>query len=188
MITNSKYRDAFKKFHALNTVKAVIFGLTASLPPVLYPVLCKLMGMTWQVLRTSSARKELKYQVVNVQSDREMDSAIVAHVKHALSSYRSEDHVIAFCHTKHQAHALTKLFNVSPYHAVHQDKELLEKNQEMKQKWLSGENKVMVSTSLLGCGMDYPHICDVIYQNPSFSMLDQYQEDSRGGRDGWNAG
>jgi len=113
-----------------------------------------------------------------------MDSAIVAYVKHALSSYRSEDRAIAFCRTKHQAHALAKLFNVSLYHAVHQDEELLEKNRETKQKWLSGENKVMVSTSLLGCGMDYPHIRDVIHRDPSFSMLDQYQEDSRGGRDG----
>jgi len=64
MITDSENHDAFKNFHALNTVKAVILGLSASLPPVLYPVLCELTGMTWQVLRTSSARKELKYQTI----------------------------------------------------------------------------------------------------------------------------
>jgi hypothetical protein len=54
--------------------------------------------------------------------------------------------------------------------------------------WRTGINKVMVSTSLLGCGLDYLHVRDVIHRGPSFTMLDQYQEDSRGGRDGLECG
>ena len=64
MITDADYRAAFQNFHALHRVKAVLFGLTGSLPPILYPVLCELTAMTWKVLQTSSCRKELKYQVI----------------------------------------------------------------------------------------------------------------------------
>jgi superfamily II DNA or RNA helicase len=140
--------------------------------------------MTWQIMRTSSARKELKYQVVKVAVDGEMNHAIARHFERSISTYRDEDRGIAFCRSKHQAAELATLLNVNPYYAVNQDAKLLERNEETKEKWLSGENKVMVSTSILGCGMDYPHIRDVVHQGPSFSMLDQYQEDSRGGRDG----
>ena len=184
MITDADYRAAFQNFHALHRVKAVLFGLTGSLPPILYPVLCELTAMMWKVLRTSSCRKELKYQVIKVPSATQMNTAIVSHVQHCISSYQEEDRVIVFCRSKQQVAVLAALFNINPYFAVHDDEEALIKNQETKEKWLLGETKVIVSTSILGCGMDYPHIRDVVHHDPSFTMLDQYQEDSRGGRDG----
>ena len=51
-------------------------------------------------------------------------------------------------------------------------------------KWREGQNIVMVSTSILGCGLDYGHVCDVIYHGPGYTMMDHYQEDLRAGRDG----
>jgi superfamily II DNA helicase RecQ len=184
IITDSGYRVAFKNFSALHTVDAVVFGLTGSLPPVLYPVLCELTSMTWKVLRTSSARKELKYQVMKVPTEVEMNSAIVAHLQKSIASYSSEDRAMAFCRSKQQVTELAALFNVDPYYAVHEDEEALERNRKTKERWLRGENKVMISTSILGCGLDYAHIRDVVHRDPSFTMLDHYQEDSRGGRDG----
>ncbi|KAF8810835.1 P-loop containing nucleoside triphosphate hydrolase protein, partial [Phlegmacium glaucopus] len=184
VITDSDYRDAFQNFYSLHNVKAVLFGLTGSLPPDLYLVLCQLTAMPWKVLRTSSSRKELRYQVVvKVKTEREMDDAIVAHLHTAISLYRREDRAIIFTRSKNQAAALAQLFKVNPYYAV-QDQAMLERNKDTMTKWLSGENKVMVSTSILGCGIDYAHIQDVVHREPSFSMIDQYQEDSRGGRDG----
>lgn len=183
VITDSGYREAFKNFSALHTVKAVVFGLTGSLPPALYPVLCEFTAMTWKILRTSSVRKELKYQVVSV-TEKDMNSSILAHLQKSVTSYSTEDRGIVFCRSKSQVDSLAALFNVEPYYAVHEDEEGLRKNQETKDRWLSGETKVMVSTSILGCGMDYAHIRDVVHRDPSFTMMDQYQEDSRGGRDG----
>lgn len=184
VITDSDYRDAFKNFQSLHTVKAVIFGLTGSLPPALYPALCQLTAMTWKVIRTPSSRKELKYKVVRVNSDKEMDRSIVDHLHDAMTSYKSDDRAIVFCRSKKQVSNLAELFKVHPYYAVGDDQDGLKKNKEAMIKWVSGENKVMTSTSILGCGFDYGHIRDVVHRDPSFTMLDQYQEDSRGGRDG----
>src|SRR5271168_5005476 len=89
--SHSNYRKAFKNFQVLHCVKAVLFGFTGSLPPHLYPVLCKLTQMTWKVIRTPSWRKELKYQVVKVQNEKEMDRNILTHFKKVLPTYRPED-------------------------------------------------------------------------------------------------
>lgn len=70
IITDSDYRDAFKNFQNLLKVKAVVFGLTGSLPPSLYSVLCEMTTMRWKVIRTPSSRKELKYQVLKFKRTR----------------------------------------------------------------------------------------------------------------------
>ena len=184
IITDNDYRNAFKNFHSLHKVKAVVFGLTGSLPPSLYPVLCDLTKMTWKVIRTRSSRKELKYQVVRVELDTDMDAAIVQHVHEAILTYRPEDRALVFCRSRNHVEVLSGLFKIHPYYAPGDNVTILEKNKETMVKWITGESRVMASTSILGCGFDYSHIRDVVHRDPSFSMLDQYQEDSRGGRDG----
>lgn len=182
MITDSNYRDAFKNFLVLLKLKTVVFGLSGSIPPNLYPTLCQLTRTSWKVLRTPSSRKELKYQVVKVKSEGEMDAAIIAYLNSKTGLYCSKERAIVFCRTKNEACVLAQRLKVAPYHAVLAEDE--GKNLDTMGKWLAGENLVMVSTSILGCGFDYGHIRDVVHRGPAYSMLDQYQEDSRGGRDG----
>ena len=184
IITDISYRDAFHNFHSLNKVKAVIFGLTGSLPPSLYPALCELTAMSWKLIRTPSSRKELKYEVVRVPSEEDMDISILNHLRGAVSTYQKDDRAIVFCRSKSNVTKLAKLFNIQPYFAPGEDEELIQRNAGTMLKWISGENPIIVSTSFLGCGFDYAHIRDVVHREPSFTMLDQYQEDSRGGRDG----
>ena len=90
---------------------------------------------------------------------------------------------MVFCCTKEQARNLAQSFEVQPYHAANLEEEEY-KNIETLGKWRAGSNIVMVSTSILGCGLDYSHVHDVVHRGPSYTMMDHYQEDSRGGRDG----
>ena len=113
-----------------------------------------------------------------------MNSAIFQHLQRVVSVYRPQDRAIVFCRSKEHVTELAGLFNTHPYYAAGDDENLLKRNKEAMMKWVSGENQVLTSTSVLGCGMDYSHIRDVVHRDPSFTMLDQYQEDSRGGRDG----
>ena len=183
MITDSAYRHAFVNFHSLHKVKGVLFGLSGSIPPSLYPKLCEITAMTWKVLRTPSSRKELKYQVVRVSQDDQMNAGIYEYLQQALKSYSIQDRAMVFCRSKREAQDLSDLFGVSPYFAPFGDGEET-RNQDTMKKWLGGEKSVMVSTSILGCGSDYTHVRDVVHRGPAYTMLDQYQEDSRGGRDG----
>ena len=184
LITDINYRNAFKNFHVLHRVKATLFALTGTFPQHLYPVLCQLTQMTWKVIRTPSWRRELKYKVVKVAREKDMDPAILAHFKQVLPTYRPEDRGIIFCRSKSEAQTLAALLKVQPYHG-HQDDDvqMVARNVETMNSWLAGENTVMVSTTILGCGMDYAHIRDVVHRGPSYSIMDQHQEDSRGGRD-----
>lgn len=140
--------------------------------------------MRWSVLRTPSFRKELKYQVIKVKSDSEMDSSIVAYLNKCIATYKENDRAIVFCRSKRHVTTLATLFKTHPYYAAGEDDDHLQKNKEAMIKWVSGENPIMTSTSILGCGIDYAHIRDVVHRDPAYTMLDQYQEDSRGGRDG----
>jgi hypothetical protein len=114
-----------------------------------------------------------------------MDASIVDHLNKSISAYQKKDRAIVFCRSKDQVIALANLFEIHPYFAPGRDEDLFRKNKEAMVKWIAGDNTVMTSTSILGCGMDYAHIRDVVHRDPSYSMLDHYQEDSRGGRDGF---
>ena len=103
MITYSEYRRAFNNFHVLHKVKTIVFGLSASIPPSLYPVLCELTKMSWNILRTPSTWKELKYQVVRVRTEEEMDMGIVVYIESVMASYGSNDRTMVFCRMKDQA-------------------------------------------------------------------------------------
>jgi len=141
--------------------------------------------MTWKIIRTPTWRKELKYEVVKVDKDSEMNDAIYSHLQTHLPTYRDEDRAIIFCRNKTQVDEIAGLFNVKPFYApgVNDEARVIQ-NEETMKSWLAGKNKVMVSTSLLGCGLDCAHIRDVIHRDPSYTMIDQDQEDGRGGRDG----
>ncbi len=62
-----------------------------------------------------------------------------------------------------------------------------ESNEEAMERWRSGAQRVMVSTSLLGCGLDYASVRHVIHCGIAYSMIDQHQQESRAGRDGQRA-
>lgn len=183
IITDSLYREAFLNFHVVHKVKSVIFALTGSLSPSLYPALCELTGVTWKVLRTPSTRKEIKYQIVKLKAEADINPAIVAYLKKVTTSYRPNDRAMVFCRTKDHARELAKLFQVQAYYAVQSEQDELN-NVDIMANWRGGKNIVMVSTSILGCGLDYGHVRDVVHHGPAYTMMDQYQEDSRGGRDG----
>lgn len=60
-------------------------------------------------------------------------------------------------------------------------------NANTMQDWRSGRQVVMISTSILGCGLDYPHVRHVIHNDTAYTMIDQHQQESRAGRDGKRA-
>jgi len=73
---------------------------------------------------------------------------------------------------------------VKPYYAQNREEQKEGLNIDIMKAWLAGKQRVMVSTSVLGYGLDYPSIRGVVHLDMAYSIMDQYQEDSRGGRDG----
>ena len=97
ILTDSTYCEAFVNFHVVHKVKSVVFGLTESLLPSLYPALCELTGIVWKVIRTPSSRKELRYLVRKVRKEDEINPAILAYVNNVSNSYWPKDRAMIFC-------------------------------------------------------------------------------------------
>jgi len=179
VITDSNFRDVFRQFWTLKLVPIPILGLTGSLPETLMPVFHKLTGLSWKILRMSSNRKELVYGVITVPKGIPLAVRIREYIQGKLAQYERVDRAIIFCRTTAAADEMAGLLNVDAFHS-----RSTVTNPPTMHAWRTGANRVMVSTSILGCGLDYPSIRDVLHMDLAHSMLDMYQEDSRGGRDG----
>jgi len=124
-----------------------------------------------------SNRKELIYEVQRVPQERDLKRAVIAHWEEVSPSYGDQDQCLVFCRTLDNAKSLGLALNVPPYHRECPDDSPV-------RKFLAGENKILPTTLKLGCGFHYSHIQDILHMDLTYSVVDQYQEDSQGGRDG----
>lgn len=178
VLTDKEYRDPFKHFSVLNLVQTILVGLTGSLPPQLLDSFLEATKTTWRVIRTPSHRRELRYEIKRVPLQH-LYSTIVKDLSENVYKYSSEDRAMVFCRSQNAAEKLAQYFGVPAYTSQTEST-----NAETMKAWLGGIQKVMVSTSILGCGLDYSSVRDVIHVDVAHSMLDQHQQESRGGRDG----
>lgn len=127
----------------------------------------------------SSNRKEMVYGIITVPKDVPLPVRIAHYLKAKLRDYEPADRALIFCRTTAAADEMATQLSVKSFHS-----KSIDTNPATMHAWRSGNSVVMVSTSILGCGLDYPSIRDVLHMDLAHSMLDMYQEDSRGGRDG----
>lgn len=108
-----------------------------------------------------------------------MVQAISRDVRALTSTYSHEDRAMIFCRSHDAVKKLAEALGLPAYTS-----RTAETNVHTMKVWLDGRENVMVCTSILGCGLDYPSVRDVIHLDVAHSMLDQHQQESRGGRDG----
>ncbi|KAF8872171.1 hypothetical protein CPB84DRAFT_1753691 [Gymnopilus junonius] len=173
-----KLSRTFQEFWVLNLVNTSS-RLTGTLPPQLLPRFTELTKTHWRIIRTPSVRRELCYEIKRVGRS-EMFDAIAQHASRLVAGYSSTQRCIIFCRTQSIACQIATTLHLDAYTAD-VDPDIRAKIMEA---WISGRNKVMVSTSILGCGLDIKGIRNVIHVDVAYNMLDQHQQESRGGRDG----
>lgn len=185
LITDLDFRSSFNFFWSLNLVGIPLISFTASFPDHLVREFNILTRTSWRIIRMPSNRKELMYDVMRVDtSKQDLITSAKDYVLERVRSYSPEDRAIVFCRTVAKAKDMAASLGVEPYCAQNRDEQTEDPNVEIMKCWLAGKHCVMVSTSILGCGLDYPSIRDVVHLDIAYSIMDQYQEDSRGGRDG----
>lgn len=178
ILTDRQYRQAFENFHVLNKVKTIIVGLSGSLPPQALESFIAFTKTTWRVIRTSSVRSELRQEIRRVK-EKDMEATVANDASKRVESYSSKERLIIFCRTYAVSLRISSRLKLTPYSA-----QSPETNDAVMKDWLDGKNKIMVCTSVLGCGLDYSRVRDVIHVDVAYTMIDQYQQESRGGRDG----
>jgi Helicase conserved C-terminal domain len=178
ILTDINYREVFGCVRDLLTIKAPFVFLCGCLPPTLEPEFYKVTELqSVDVIRMPTSRPEIAYSVYMVDR-KDMLDAVVKYMGQVTEHYGDEDRAMIFCRTKQDTIQVAEALNLSPVYAG------LDSNEDVFQGWILGEEKVIVSTSLLGCGIDVPAVRDVINYGLPFTALDKHQQDNRAGRDG----
>jgi superfamily II DNA helicase RecQ len=192
-ISSDTYRPTMSNLHLLRTVSDARFLLlSATVPPPMERLLKDRFCMTFETIRTSTVRKNLKYVVQLLDSDEEEDEEqdadeaalmeLVETVQAQRSQFQPEDRAIVFCSSKALTVKVAERLG-SRVHYYHAALSALAKKVRYN-AWVDGNVNVMVATSGFGAGIDYPAIRLVAHFSVSHGLLDYIQETGRAGRDG----
>ncbi len=182
LLTDKDYRDVFNSFWVLNTVDTPIVGLSGSIPPSTIDELVRLTKTTWHIIRAPSVRPELSYKIISVPRQTTTTARIITDIPRYMQCYAPDDRLMVFCRSRGEVEEMSNALGIVGFTA-----DTTDTNAGTMQLWRSGAQKVMVSTSILGCGFDYPSVRHVLHNGTAYTMIDQHQQESRAGRDGKRA-
>ena len=177
IVTDIDYRDVFHLFPRLNLAGVSIFAPSASVPQHLVSAIFELTKTHWRAIRTPSNRKELAYEIRVVPKHLSLTLQVVDYWTSVSLTYMPKDRCLIYCRSINQAKKLGEVLGVLPFHSECDSDEPIK-------NFRGGTQKILPTTVRLGCGFHYAHIRDVIHCDLPYSVIDHYQEVSRGGRDG----
>lgn len=107
-------------------------------------------------------------------------AALITYIKERCATYGPKDRLMIFCRSVAEAENLAQIFGTEAYHA----KQAPETNKKTYDRWTTGDIIIQVATSLLGTGLDYAAVRDVIMFHFPYTFFDMKQQFERAGRDG----
>lgn len=192
-ITASEYRESMVQLGwYVGQLKAQTVWLTATLPPIMQDAFIlqnKLVRP--EVVRESTNRPNIRY---HIQVEGQVQGSTAQRAARCItSSYAredvfqsSKDRMIVFCPTKALVVELAELLDCAYY--VGGDEMTDAEKEASLAHWLDGSGSpVIVATSALGPGFDYPHVRLVMHVGAPELLTDFSQESGRAGRDGTGA-
>lgn len=180
--------DMAYDFHAELACQYV--ALTATSPRTQIGKFANFFGLFRPLFITMSChRLELKYEVRAPSNDRAVqDSRAKDIVERRISSadWLVKGRVLIFVLTKADGERLANVFKCDFLYSAGNDSDMTKEAQaEIYSSWTSGERSIiLIATSALTAGTDYPHVHLVIFYGAPTSIITYHQQASRGGRDG----
>ena len=136
-----------------------------------------------RVIRAPTDRPEIAYNVKMCKSTTEAKNLLADAVKNRLQASSPNFRGLVYCRGKKSTDELAGLIGCDSFHSERPEVE----RKESFANWVSGKNKVIVSTSLLGCGIDVEGVEAVYHFLTPWSVMDYVQESGRAGRGGARA-
>ncbi|KAK2666817.1 Helicase, C-terminal [Fusarium oxysporum f. sp. vasinfectum] len=187
-ITASCYRRSMSQlaWH-VRQIRTQTVWLTATLPPIYQELFFEHNKLVRpHIVRESTNRPNIRYIV---QQERglgnlcEQAACLVQSCWTRTDLFKSErDRVIIYCPTKDLVAELADMLGCPSYTA---ESGTEEEKMAIIERWLTAaDSPIIVATSALGPGFDYPHIRLVIHVDAPSLLTDFSQESGRAGRDG----
>ncbi|EXA29482.1 hypothetical protein FOVG_19044 [Fusarium oxysporum f. sp. pisi HDV247] len=187
-ITASCYRRSMSQlaWH-VRQIRIQTVWLTATLPPIYQELFFEHNKLVRpHIVRESTNRPNIRYIV---QQERglgnlcEQAACLVQSCWTRTDLFKSErDRVIIYCPTKDLVAELADMLGCPSYTA---ESGTEEEKMAIIERWLTAaDSPIIVATSALGPGFDYPHIRLVIHVDAPSLLTDFSQESGRAGRDG----
>lgn len=159
--------------------------MTATCPPTLQSEVLSYIGITsasCHVIHAPTDRPEIAYNVEHHTSLEDAKTSLVQVCKKRLARNKEDRslRVIVYARSKKNVNNLASKIGCKPFHADLSEEE----NKKTFKDWVDGKNKVIVATSLLGCGIDVHGVDLVLHLGTPWSVLDFAQESGRAGRGG----
>ena len=157
--------------------------MTATCPPSLRSGLLSSLGiLDCHVIHAATDRPEISYNVRRYQTTSEASKALVTAVNTVLKSKKDDPsyRTLVYCRSKENVEKLAQKIGCKPFHGSRP----AEEREASFKEWVDGGQKVMVCSSLLGCGIDVEGVTTVFHYGTPWSILDFVQESGRAGRGG----
>jgi len=175
--TSSDWRTKLARLKDLRVLSCPFVLLTATLPPVLEEELGDSMCIrNATYIRASTVRPNIQYVVSWCKRGTERQTAIEICQRQQRRLVGGLKGVI-YCNSKADCESIADELSLLYYHAGVVDRS------ERLEAWLK-RGGLIVATSALGTGVDFPGIVFILHVGLPWSMIDYAQESGRGGRNG----
>jgi len=157
--------------------------MTATCPPSLRAELFSSLGIDdCHVIHAPTDRPEISYNVKLYPTRVEAKKALASVVRKRLDLKKDDPgfRALVYCRSKDNVEELAAMIGCKPFHADLPEEERAASFRD----WIDGKQKVMVCSSLLGCGVDVEGVSVVFHLGTPWSILDFVQESGRAGRGG----
>lgn len=158
--------------------------LTATCPPSLATSLLESLAiLNCHVIRAPTDRPEISYNVNLSKTIAQAQKLLVEAVQERWKKSDADFRAIVYCRAKDSTEKIAELIGCKSFHS-----DVPEAEREVRFKdWVQGKEQVVVSTSLLGCGIDVEGVQVVYHYLTPWSVMDFVQESGRAGRGGKRA-
>jgi superfamily II DNA helicase RecQ len=152
---------------------------TATMPPSIEGLIFKAFGVTaYSVVRASTARPNISYNVIRVADDNEMYGRCESLIDHILHT-QGHGSVLIFCKSRNIAEEFGQRNNIPFCHAKLSKPEI----DTILKQLHTGKIRAVIATTLLSVSLNEASVTDVIHLDYPFDALGYIQETGRTGRD-----
>lgn len=175
---SSDYRERLARLRNLRSLACPFVLLTATQPPCLEHELAEAMLVrTARYIRAITVRPNICYLVQRCQPGRLIESAV--QICRQWQRQLAGDKGIVYCRTRETSQEVALELGCPFYHAG-----LDPEGRVLRVAGWVESGGLIVATSALGTGVDYPGIKRILHVDEPYGMFDYAQESGRGGRGG----